>query len=128
MTRHFISVGKTFIKPQKVDEKMFVKKSRPKRPDRLNKVPRLQVRPKSAPPPQQSAKEPAKPKPFIAYGCGSAEKETGVQKTFNVRASSAVSTVNLKKFANCVKKYLRCSKFATGADILWKVELTFYGK
>ena len=96
-------MGKTFIKPQKVDEKMFVKKSRPKRPDRLNKVPRLQVRPKSAPPPQQSAKEPAKPKPFIAYGCGSAEKETGVQKTFNVRASSEVSTV-IRKFSQIALK------------------------
>ena len=93
-----ITVGKTFIKPQKVDEKIFVKKSRPRRPDRLNKVPRLQVRPKSAPPAQQPAKEPAKHQPFIAYGCGAAERETGIQKTFNVRASSAVSRKSQTKY------------------------------
>ena len=86
-----ISVGKTFVKAQKVDEKIFVKKSKPRRPDRLNKVPRIQIRPNSAPASRQSNQEPAKSQPFLAYGCGAAERETSTKKTFNVRASSAVS-------------------------------------
>lgn len=89
-------MGKTFIKPQKVDEKIFVKKSKPRRPDRLNKVPRIQIRPKSAPASRQSNQEPAKSQPFLAYGCGAAERETSTKKTFNVRASSAVYPAALR--------------------------------
>ena len=84
-------MGKTFVKPQKVDEKTFVRKSKPRRPDRLNKIPRLQIRPKSAPPSRQSNQEPVRSQPFLAYGCGADERETSTKKTFNIRASSAVS-------------------------------------
>lgn len=89
-------MGKTFIKPQKVDEKIFVKKSRPRRPDRINKVPRIQIRPKSAPSSRQSNREPTKSQPFLAYGCGDNERETSTKKTFNVRASSAVYPAALR--------------------------------
>lgn len=90
------SVGKTFVKPQKVDEKTFVRKSKPRRPDRLNKIPKLQIRPKSAPPSRQSNQEPVRSQPFLAYGCGADERETSTKKTFNIRASSAVYPAALR--------------------------------
>lgn len=89
-------LGKTFVKPQKVDEKTFVRKSKPRRPDRLNKIPKLQIRPKSAPQSRQSDQEPSHSQPFLAYGCGAEERETNTKKTFNVRASSAVYPAALR--------------------------------
>lgn len=89
-------LGKPCIKPQKVDEKTFIRKSKPRRPDRLNRVPRIQIRPKSAPTSRQSDQEPAKSEPFLAYGCGAHGWETSTKKTFNVRASSAVYPAALR--------------------------------
>ncbi|KAJ8308347.1 hypothetical protein KUTeg_013221, partial [Tegillarca granosa] len=78
------------LKPKKVDDKTFVCKSKPRRPDR-------EVRPKSSPTRPVSA--PAtyvsydnnRP-PFCAYGGGNSVTVTGQQRTFNVRASKQVYT------------------------------------
>lgn len=88
------SVGKTFLKPKVVEEKVFVKR-KPRRPDRLGKLPKC--RPQSAPSfrPKSAASEKvqdkgSKAEPFMNYGGGAVDRSLGDKKTFNVRASSAV--------------------------------------
>lgn len=88
------------MKPKVVEEKAFVQQ-RPRRPDRVGKLPL--ARPASAPsarPKSAASEKPgAKPKvenngeqPFYNYGGGAVDRTLGEKKTFNVRASSAVST------------------------------------
>ena len=89
-------MGKTFVKPKMVDDKVFVKRSKPHRPDRCDKIPA--ARPKSAPADRlvSQSQEPEKNKvPFLAFGCGVNSRNLGNKKTFNVRATSAV------RFKNC---------------------------
>lgn len=87
-------LGKTFVTPKQADDKVFVKSVKPRRPDRVNKVPRS--RPQSAPASRPASQQVAKSHPFYNYGCGDRERETGDKKTFNVRASSAVYPAALR--------------------------------
>lgn len=87
-------MGKTFLKPKPADDKVFVKCSRPRRPDRVKKIPKC--RPVSAPLSRPQSDLMAKSQPFLNYGCGDRELETGDKKTFNVRASSAVYPAALR--------------------------------
>jgi len=94
------TVGKTFAQPKAADDKLFVKRIKPQRPDRA----RIPLRPKSAPssrpksalPTSASEKEAAPSshaQPFYNYGCGAGNRELGDKKTFNVRASTAVGFI-----------------------------------
>ena len=88
-------VGKTFLKPKMVEEKVFVQR-KPRRPDRLCKVPkaRPQTAPSSRPRTAVSFDHANdKVKPFMNYGGGADDLSLGAKKTFNVRASSAVSFI-----------------------------------
>ena len=85
-------MGKTFSKPKQAGDKMFVSRSKPHRPDRQGKVPR--ARPKSAPSARPLAQGVEINQPFYNFGSGTNDTCTGDKKTFNVRASSAVSTDN----------------------------------
>ncbi|KAH3794448.1 uncharacterized protein LOC127836984 [Dreissena polymorpha] len=88
--------GKTFLKPKQVDEKVFVKRLKPRRPDRVSNP--AAARPQSAPSRRpKSASSPAPPpQPFLNYGSGSNDQTLGDKKTFNVRASSAVYSAALR--------------------------------
>ncbi|XP_052766072.1 uncharacterized protein LOC128207277 [Mya arenaria] len=99
-------LGKTFAKPKVTDEKCFVKRSKPRRPDRVGKLSGARplsapgARPKSAPPPATANERPvsqAGPShPFYNYGGGAGNRVLGDKKTFNVRASAAVYPAALR--------------------------------
>lgn len=114
-----VLVGKTFVKPKVVEEQAFFKR-RPKRPDRLCKMPK--ARPQSAPgsrPKSAATEKPASgSKPFYNYGGGAVDESLGQKKTFNVRASSAVS--NKETLDRCrIQTY-------TNMDRLKKMFLFFF--
>lgn len=94
-------LGKTFVMPKQADDKLFVKRDRPCRPDRVpmeptKKVPIQKVRPSSAPSKRSARKVEHSSGVFVNYGCGSDERTTGEKTTFNVRASSAVYPAALR--------------------------------
>lgn len=72
---------------------MFVKCSKPRRPDRQGKVP--QARPQSAPSARPLAQGVENSQPFLNFGCGSSNRSLGDKKTFNVKAACAVSILVL---------------------------------
>ncbi|KAK3591817.1 hypothetical protein CHS0354_007670 [Potamilus streckersoni] len=86
----------TLQQPKKVDDKTFAYKLRPKRPDRLRKLPK--ARPFSAAmekskrksPPQRPASASPEQPPFAMYGVSETGRDVGMQRTFNVRASKEV--------------------------------------
>ncbi|XP_060596424.1 centriole, cilia and spindle-associated protein-like isoform X1 [Ruditapes philippinarum] len=87
-------LGKTFAKPKQADDKVFVSKIKPHRPDRQGKIPR--ARPQSAPSARPLAQGVVTMNPFYNFGSGTNDACTGDKKTFNVRASSAVYPAALR--------------------------------
>lgn len=68
---------------------------------------KLNLKDKDKKPRKQSPKLPERPKsspvyrpPFMAYGCGDRERETGVKRSFNVRASADVYPAAMKALIN----------------------------
>jgi len=80
------------LKPKKVDEKVFVKRSEQQKANgkKSNRV--ASSRPKTAPATQTST-ETGKRAPFLLYGCGVSERVLGAQRTHNVRSSTAVTSL-----------------------------------
>ncbi|XP_045181996.2 centriole, cilia and spindle-associated protein-like [Mercenaria mercenaria] len=111
------ALGKTFLKPKQADHKVFVKRSKPLRPDRQGKVPR--ARPQSAPSARPLAQGVETKKPFYNYGAGTDNTCTGNKKTFNVRASSAVYPAALrakKRNLLLIEKQLERQKTASARE------------
>lgn len=110
-------LGKTFVKPKAAEDKLFVKCSRPRRPDRQNKLPKC--RPQSAPGSRPVSQSVETTKPFYNFGAGSKDTSTGDKKTFNVRASSAVYPAALrakKRNLLLIEKQLERQKTASARE------------
>lgn len=86
-----------FLSPKQVEEKAFVK--RPKRPDRSREPPlrpKTAVsasvpRPLSSTSPRPSSSASCDRPPFVLYGSGDTELQTGGKRTHNVHCSTDVS-------------------------------------
>ncbi|KAK3092855.1 hypothetical protein FSP39_007979 [Pinctada imbricata] len=93
------------IKPKCLNDKTFIKRSKPRRPDRTQTIP---LRPKSAAPPKRAKSSKPRPKsavplaesvdrpPFYLYGSGDSERATGIKRTHNVHCSTDIYPAALK--------------------------------
>lgn len=89
-----------FLSPKQVEEKTFVK--RPKRPDRSREPssrPKTAVsasvpRPLSSTSPRPSSSASCDRPPFVLYGSGDTELQTGSKRTHNVHCSTDVSLMS----------------------------------
>ena len=90
-----------FLKPKQVDEKTFLK--RPKRPDRASQAPPRPKtaalasvpRPLSSASPRPSSSASCDRPPFVLYGSGDTELQTGSKRTHNVHCSTDVSKFSI---------------------------------
>lgn len=93
-----------FLKPKQVDEKTFLK--RPKRPDRASQAPPRPKtaasasvpRPLSSASPRPSSSASCDRPPFVLYGSGDTELQTGSKRTHNVHCSTNVSNFHSCEF------------------------------
>lgn len=95
-----ISLTDDFLSPKQVEEKAFVK--RPKRPDRSREPPSRPKtavsasvpRPLSSTSPRPSSSASCDRPPFVLYGSGDTELQTGSKRTHNVHCSTDVSLMS----------------------------------
>ncbi|XP_078314607.1 uncharacterized protein LOC111131413 [Crassostrea virginica] len=95
-------VTEEFLKPKQVDEKTFLK--RPKRPDRASQAPPRPKtaasasvpRPLSSASPRPSSSASCDRPPFVLYGSGDTELQTGSKRTHNVHCSTDIYPAAVK--------------------------------